>query len=74
MLFINVVLPVFLIVLSGLFLGRKLALDSTTLTNLSLYVLAPALTFSALFKNPISIGKCHTPWLVKPFLGSEQYG
>lgn len=55
MLFINVVLPVFLIVLSGLFLGRKLALDSTTLTNLSLYVLTPALTFSALYKNPISI-------------------
>ena len=55
MLFINVVLPVFLIVLSGYFLGRKLALDSTTLTNLSLYVLTPALVFSALLKNPISI-------------------
>ena len=55
MLFINVVLPVFLIVFSGFFLGRKLSLDSTTLTNLALYVLAPALTFSALFKNPISI-------------------
>ncbi len=55
MLFINVVLPVFLIVLAGYFLGRKLALDSTTLTNLSLYVLTPALVFSALLKNPISI-------------------
>ena len=55
MLFINVVLPVFLIVLSGYFLGRKLALDSTTLTNLSLYVLTPSLVFSALLKNPISI-------------------
>ena len=55
MLFINVVLPVFLIVLSGYFLGRKLTLDSTTLTNLSLYVLTPALVFSALLKNPISI-------------------
>lgn len=55
MLFINVVLPVFLIVFVGYALGRKLALESTTLTNLSLYILTPALTFSALIKNPLSI-------------------
>ncbi len=55
MLFINVVLPVFIIVFLGFVLGRKLALDSTTLTNLSLYLLTPALVFSALLKNPIAI-------------------
>lgn len=55
MLFLNVVLPVFLIVLAGFFMGRKLALDSTTLTNLSLYVLTPALVLSALLKNPIDL-------------------
>jgi predicted permease len=55
MLFTNVVLPVFMIVFLGLVLSRKLALSSTTLTNLSLYILTPALVFSALLKNPISI-------------------
>jgi predicted permease len=55
MLFINVVLPVFMIVFAGFALGRKLALDSTTLTNLSLYLLTPSLVLSALLKSPISL-------------------
>jgi predicted permease len=44
-----------MIVLTGFVLGRKLALDSATLTNLSLYVLTPSLVLSALLKNPIGI-------------------
>ncbi len=55
MLFINIILPVFMIVFVGYVMGRKLALDSTTLTNLSLYVLTPSLVLSALLKSPIPI-------------------
>lgn len=55
MLFINVVLPVFLIVMMGAVGGRRLGLESTTLTNLSLYLLTPSLVFSSLVRHPIDI-------------------
>jgi len=54
MLFINVVLPVFLIVFTGYLLQKKYPLDSHALTTVSLYILSPALVFSALTKHPVS--------------------
>jgi predicted permease len=53
MLFVNVVLPVFCIVLAGFFLEKKQSLDFRTLTDLSLYLMTPALVFSALMKSPL---------------------
>lgn len=55
MLFINVVLPVFLIVLTGYILEKKSSLDIRALTAVSLYLMSPALVFSALIKNPVSL-------------------
>jgi len=58
MLFINVVLPVFCIVLAGFFLEKKLTLDFRSLTALSLYLMTPALVFSALMNRalPAAVG------------------
>lgn len=55
MLFVNVVLPVFCIVFAGYLLERWQSLDFRTLTNLSLYLLTPALVFSALLKKPLPL-------------------
>ena len=55
MLFINIILPVFLIILSGYMLERKFGLDFRTLTNTSLYLFSPALVFSALMKQEIRL-------------------
>jgi hypothetical protein len=54
MLFVQVILPVFLIVLAGFVLEKKSALDIRTLTYSSLYLFSPALVFAALMKREIS--------------------
>jgi malate permease and related proteins len=56
MLFIQVVLPVFLIVFSGFVLEKCARLDFRTLTIASLYLLAPALVFSSLMKRDFEFG------------------
>ncbi|MDT8441513.1 MAG: AEC family transporter [Desulfuromonadales bacterium] len=55
MLFINIILPVFLIIFSGYLLERKFTLDFRTLTNASLYLFSPALVFAALMKQQIRV-------------------
>lgn len=55
MLFIQVVLPVFLIVFSGFVLEKCSRLDFRTLTITSLYLLAPALVFSALTRREFDL-------------------
>jgi len=55
MLFIDIVLPVFLIVFAGYVIQKRFDLDFPTLTNCSLYLLAPALVFSALSKSRVSM-------------------
>jgi malate permease and related proteins len=55
MLFINIILPVFLIILSGYILERTSALDFRTLSHTSLYLFSPALVFSALMKQEIRL-------------------
>ena len=54
MLFIEIILPVFLIVFAGFVLEKKAKLDFRTLSYSSLYLFTPALVFSALMKNAIS--------------------
>ncbi len=53
MLFIQVILPVFLIVLCGFVLEKKARLDFRTLTDASLYLFSPALVFASLMKRPV---------------------
>jgi len=53
MLFFQVILPVFLIILAGFILERTLRPDFETLTNCSLYLFSPALVFSALMRQEI---------------------
>lgn len=55
MLFVDIILPVFLIVLSGFLLERFGKLDFRTLTNTGLYLLAPSLVFSALMKREVPL-------------------
>lgn len=55
MLFVNIVLPVFLIVAAGYWAQKRFDLDFATLTNCSLYLLTPALIFSALSKGKIRL-------------------
>ncbi len=54
MLFVQIILPVFLIVLSGFVLEKKAKLDFRTLSYSSLYLFTPALVFSALMKQEVS--------------------
>jgi len=56
MLFLNIVLPVFLIVAVGFFAEKAGRFDFRTLTNCSLYLFSPALVFSAIFKHHIDPG------------------
>lgn len=51
--FINVILPVFAIVLLGAYSGRKLALDARTLTRAAYYIFVPAFTFEAISQAQI---------------------
>jgi hypothetical protein len=53
MLFIQVILPVFLIILAGYVLQRTLRPDFKSLTDCSLYLFAPALVFSALIRQDV---------------------
>ncbi len=55
MLFVEIILPVFLIVLSGFLLERFGKLDFRTITNTGLYLLAPSLVFSALMKREVPL-------------------
>lgn len=55
MLFVDIILPVFLIVLSGFLLERFGKLDFRTLTHTGLYLLAPSLVFSALMKQEVPL-------------------
>ncbi len=53
MLFVQVILPVFLIIASGFALEKSCKLDFRTLTLSSLYLFTPALVFSSLFQRAI---------------------
>lgn len=55
MLFVNIVLPVFLLVAAGFWLEKRFAPDIQTLSNSSLYLFTPALTFSALVKSDVDL-------------------
>jgi len=55
MLFVDIVLPVFLIVAAGYWAQKRFDLDFATLTNCSLYLLTPALIFSALSKSRVRL-------------------
>lgn len=47
---LNTVLPVGLVVLSGYLLGRRVEMDLTTLSRLTLYLLVPALIFDSMYR------------------------
>lgn len=53
MLFVDIVLPVFLIVAAGFWLQKQFAPDIQTITNCSLYLLTPAMVFAALHKSAV---------------------
>lgn len=55
MLFIDIILPVFLIVAVGYFFEKKSRPDFRPLTDISLYIFSPALVLSALVKQDISL-------------------
>jgi predicted permease len=50
---LSVVVPAAIVVLAGVFAGRKLDLDLGTLTKLTLYVLSPALIVDSLLKTEL---------------------
>lgn len=50
------ILPIFIVVGLGFAIGRRLALDITTLSRVAFYVLSPCLTFSALARSTIEGG------------------
>lgn len=53
MLFVQVILPVFLIAFAGFFFARKSVADLQSLANSVLYLFAPSLVFSALIKSHV---------------------
>jgi hypothetical protein len=53
MLFVQIILPVFLIILTGFVLEKIARLDFRTLTTCSLYLFTPALVFATLMKRPV---------------------
>lgn len=55
MLFFQVLLPVFLIILAGFTLEKTLRPDFRTLTDCSLYLFTPALVFSSLMRQELRI-------------------
>ncbi|PLX97026.1 MAG: hypothetical protein C0621_00880 [Desulfuromonas sp.] len=55
MLFIDVVLPVFIIIFTGFVLEKRTDLDLKALTYSSLYLFSPCLVFSALVKQPVDL-------------------
>lgn len=54
MLFINIIVPIFIIIGCGWVLGRYFDVEQAPLTTSSLYLFAPALVLSALLKHPIN--------------------
>ena len=52
MLFVHIILPVFLVILTGFILEKIARLDFRTLTTCSLYLFTPALVFAVLMKRP----------------------
>ena len=56
MLFIDVILPVFLMAFAGFLIERKTEVDRHTLTNVSLLLFAPALVFSSLIQRDVAAG------------------
>jgi predicted permease len=53
MLFVQIILPIFLIIFAGFVAEKTLQPDFRTLTNCSLYLFSPALVFSALMRRDI---------------------
>lgn len=53
---ISAVLPVALVALSGVWVGRAFPLDFKTMARLSLYVLLPALVLTGLYGNTLALG------------------
>ena len=54
MLFIQVILPVFLIASAGYIFERRSEVDIRSLANGALYLFAPSLVFSALVKSTVA--------------------
>lgn len=54
MAFVNVVLPIFLVIASGYALQRLRPMDTRVLSSLLMYLFVPALTFSAIVSNPLT--------------------
>ncbi len=55
--FLNNILPAFLIMAAGVFSDRKLRLDKIVLSRLAIYVLTPCLVFSAIVRSSLSVGQ-----------------
>ena len=56
MLFLQVILPVFLIAFAGYIFERRSEVDISSLANSVLYLFAPSLVFSALVKSTVAAG------------------
>ncbi|MDW7645797.1 MAG: AEC family transporter [Desulfuromonadales bacterium] len=55
MLFVNIILPVFILIFCGYLAEKKIGLDFRTLTNCSLYLFTPALVFSSLTRQTLQL-------------------
>jgi predicted permease len=55
MFFLQIIVPVFLIILSGFILEKRAGLDFRTLTYSSLYLFSPAMVFAALMKQDVRL-------------------
>lgn len=55
MLFVNIILPVFILIFCGYLAEKKIGLDFRTLTNCSLYLFTPALVFSSLIRQTLEL-------------------
>lgn len=55
MVFINVILPVFLLAFAGFCLEKKAEIDKQALANVSLLLFSPALVFSSLLKHDVAL-------------------
>jgi hypothetical protein len=57
MLFVNVILPVFVIVIAGYLLQRRARFDLRPLSDCSLYLFTPALVFASLLRHELVLGQ-----------------
>lgn len=55
--FLYNIVPIFIMILAGVYLGKKLELDIKTLTKVNFYVTVPAFTFSRLYTTELSSDK-----------------